>query len=234
MNLNDKNNKANQYEPISMTYPCSMISEQYRKIRSNIELSHIDKNLKTIAITSSMKEEGKTTTVLNLASLYAQSGEKTLIIDLDLRRPRVHRGFNLPNVNGVSDLLTKNEEATEYIKVINENLHVLNAGKKIAYPCELLMSDKLKNIIEDLKQTYDKIIIDTPPIHLVTDANVISSFVDGLIFIIAARTTKIETIKQDLKTLKDNGAYIIGTVLTRVKKRDLDYYKQYYTEYKEA
>jgi capsular exopolysaccharide synthesis family protein len=232
MSWKEKNNRNNKYEPISMIHPGSMISEQYRKIRSNIDLSHIDKKIKTIAITSSMNEEGKTTTVLNLATLYAQSGEKTLIIDLDLRRPRVHRGFSLPNINGVSDLITDDKDPKEYIKVIDDNLHVLNAGKNISFPCELLMSEKLKKLIEHLKQNYDKIFIDTPPVHLVTDASIVSSFVDGLIFVIASRLTKTEAIKQDIKTLNDNGAYIIGTVLTRVKKSDLGYYKQqYYNEY---
>lgn len=221
------------YVPIAMKYPQSNISEQYRKIRSNIELSHIDKNLKTIAVTSTMNEEGKTVTALNLATLYAQGGEKTLVIDLDLRKPKVHRGFKIANVNGISDIITKNLDITECIKEINPHLHILNSGTKLAYPSEFLLSDKVRDLVSKLKKDYDKIIIDTPPVHLVTDASIISNYADGVVFVIASRTTKTEVIKQSLKTLKDNGAYIIGTVLTRVQKNDLDYYRYYY-EYKEA
>lgn len=109
----------------------------------------------------------------------------------------------------------------------------MNSGTKLAYPSEFLLSEKVRNLISKLKKDYDKIIIDTPPVHLVTDASIISNYADGVVFVIASRTTKTEVIKQSLRTLKDNGAYIIGTVLTRIQKNDLDYYRHYY-EYKEA
>lgn len=222
---------SSNYFPISAALPESNITEQYRKIRSNIELSNIDLKVKSIAVTSSMNEEGKTITTLNLATLYAQAGEKTLVIDLDLRKPKVHRGFEIANVNGISDLVVKDLALSECVKVVMPNLHILNAGTKINYPSEFLLSEKLRNTIESLKGQYDKIIIDTPPVHLVTDASIISNFVDGVILIVSSRKTKSEIIKDDIKTLTNNGANILGIVLTRVRKNDFGHSKYYYNYY---
>lgn len=215
------------YIPISQEDPQSIITEQYRKLRTNIELSNFNQEIKVIALTSTLAMEGKTVTSLNLATVYAQSGKKTLLIDMDLRRPKIHRGFKKINQVGLSDMIIHQLKVEEAVQIIDDNLHVLTSGTKLPYPSEFLMSDKLKELIECLKGKYDRIIIDTPPMTAVTDASIISSFVDGVVIVIAARQAKLDIASRMIKDLKDNGANIIGSVMTRVKKKE-HHYAYYY------
>lgn len=216
------------YIPISTKEPHSIITEQYRKLRTNIELSDFNHDMKTIALTSTFAMEGKTITSINLATVYAQSGKKTLLIDMDLRKPKIHRGFKKINQIGLSDMILHNLTVEEAVQVVNDHLHILTSGTKLPYPAEFLMSDKLKELIECLKGKYDKIIIDTPPMTAVTDANIISSLVDGVVIVFAARKAKIDVASRVIKDLKDNGVNIIGSVMTRVKKKEHHYAYYYY------
>jgi len=194
-----KIDQLGSYVPISDKEPHSIITEQYRKLRTNIELSNFNQEIKSIALTSTMAMEGKTVTSINLATVYAQSGMKTLLIDMDLRKPKIH---------------------------------ILTSGTKLPYPAEFLMSDALKSLMKDLKTKYDRIIIDTPPMTAVTDASIISSLVDGMIIVIASREAKTDVASRVIQDLKDNGANIIGSVMTRVQKREHKYMNYYYYNYK--
>jgi len=215
------------YIPISRVEPNSIIAEQYRKLRTNIELSNFNQELKVIGITSTNAMEGKTITAINLASVYAQSKKKTLIIDMDLRKPKIHRGFDLLNSLGLSDIITDELAYEDVIQKVDEHLHVLSSGTKLPYPSEFLTSLKLEALIKQLKQIYDRIIIDTPPMTAVADASIISALCDGMIIVIASRETDISLTKDALKDLRDNGAFIIGTVLTRVSRKDSRYMNYY-------
>lgn len=223
-----KYHQMGSYIPISTKEPHSIITEQYRKLRTNIELSNFNQDLKTIALTSTFAMEGKTITSINLATVYAQSGKKTLLIDMDLRKPKIHRGFRKINQIGLSDMILHNLTIEEAVQEVGDHLHILTSGTKLPYPAEFLMSDKLKDLIANLKQKYDKIIIDTPPMTAVTDANIISSLVDGVVIVFAAREAKIDVATRVIKDLKDNGANIIGSVMTRVKKKEHHYAYYYY------
>jgi capsular exopolysaccharide synthesis family protein len=223
-----KYHQMGSYIPISTKEPHSIITEQYRKLRTNIELSDFNQDMKTIALTSTFAMEGKTVTSINLATVYAQSGKKTLLIDMDLRKPKIHRGFKKINQIGLSDMILHNLTVEEAVQVVDDHLHILTSGTKLPYPAEFLMSDKLKELIECLKGKYDKIIIDTPPMTAVTDANIISSLVDGVVIVFAAREAKIDVASRVIKDLKDNGANIIGSVMTRVKKKEHHYAYYYY------
>jgi len=228
---------ANQTKPDQSTYnivssrePHGVVAEQYRKLRTNIEYSSFNKEIRTICLTSAKAAEGKTVTALNLATVYAQSGKKTLIIDMDLRRSKIHRAFDIPNKVGLSNLVIDEVDRSEAILVADENLHVLPAGKKMPYPAEFLMSDKIKALIESLKETYERIIIDTPPMTAVTDASIVSRLVDGTVVVIGSRRTETAAAEDIIQSLNENGANIIGGVLTRVSKKDhryLDYYYEY-------
>ena len=219
----------NAYKAISYTDPKSIVSEQYRKLRTNIELSNFDQELKVIALTSTLSGEGKTITSINLATVYGQSNKKTLLIDMDLRKPKIHRGFKLSNKQGLSDIITKDIKKEAAITEITPYLDVLTSGSKLPFPAELLMSDQLSALMEDLRNDYDRIIIDTPPMAAVTDANIISTFVDGMILVVASRKTNIDVAKDVLKVLRENDATVIGCVFTRVRKKD-HFYAYYYND----
>jgi capsular exopolysaccharide synthesis family protein len=152
---------------------------------------------------------------------------------MDLRKPKIHRGFGLINEVGLSDIITQKRSFSETIHEINPHLGVLTAGTKLPFPAEFLMSEKLKDLFEELKKVYDRIIVDTPPMTAVTDASIISTFVDGVIIVIASRQTPIDAAKHAIKDLTEHGANIIGSVLTRVQKREshyLNYYSYYYED----
>ena len=221
------------YKAITKLEPRSIVSEQYRKLRTSIDYSTFNKELKVINITSTFPNEGKTITGINLATVYAQSNLKTLLIDMDLRKPKIHRSFGLSNSNGISDYITEGNLVDQYIDKVDENLDVLVSGQKIPFPAELLMSDKLKEMMHYLKTKYDKIIIDCPPMTAVADAMIISNFSDGTVFVIASRKTNSTIAKDSLKQLSESGANILGGVLTRVQKKDTYYgmnYHYYYAE----
>lgn len=219
------------YKAISATDPSSVIAEQYRKIRTNIDLSNIDTPIKTIAITSSMGAEGKSITAINLATVYAQSENKTLIIDLDLRKPKIHRGFDMVNEFGVADVIAHGYPLEKAIRKINDFLYVLPAGVKLPFPSEFLGSMKFKAFIQEVTKDYDRVIIDTPPVNAVADALIIGKQVDGVLFVIASRSTTVDTAQSVLKNLRDNSINLLGAVLTRVHKKDhryLNYYSYAY------
>ncbi|MFW6298849.1 MAG: CpsD/CapB family tyrosine-protein kinase [Bacillota bacterium] len=220
----------NGYHIISANDPLSIVAEQYRKLRTNIEYSTFGKEMKVINFTSTFKGEGKTVTALNLATVYAQSGIKTLLIDMDLRRPKVHRAFNLINENGLTDLISKGKDIHEGIRQVEETLYLLPAGKKIPFSSEFLMSKQVKSAIKSLRSDFDRIIIDCPPIGAVTDATIISEYSDGTIVVLGSRRTKEDLAKETINTLRKNGANIIGSVLTRINKQDQKYGIGYYYE----
>ncbi len=222
-----------KYSVITNEEPHSSVSEQYRKIRTAIDYSSLDKEMKVINLTSTYPGEGKTVTALNIATVYAQTKQKTLVIDMDLRKPKNHRAFNLRNHGGVCEYVKNDHEISDDIVQVDEYLDVLVAGKKVPFPAEVLVSKKINEMMDELRKQYDRIIIDCPPLTAVTDATIISNFCDGTVYVIASRHTNVDAAKECLKTLKDTGANVLGGILTRVQKRDQLYGRQYYYYYGE-
>jgi capsular exopolysaccharide synthesis family protein len=220
-----------QYKVISQKEPHSPVSEQYRKLATNIDFSSFEKELKLINLTSTFPREGKTVTCLNLATVYSQNKKKTLLIDLDLRKPKMHRAFEVPNKGGVSDYITGKLSLEEAVLNVDENLDLLVAGEKLPFPAEALSSTKLKDMLTSLRNDYDRIIIDCPPLTAVADANIISNYCDGTVYVTASRKTNRDVASQCIKELKDNGANILGGVLTMVQKKDHYYGMEYYYYY---
>ena len=215
---------------ISYDDPKSIISEQYRAIRTNIEYSNVDQNTKTILVTSSDKNEGKTTTVSNLAVSFANLNKKVLLIDCDLRNASIHKMFRLNNIYGLTDILAKDRAVDKCIqKTELENLYVLTAGSTPPNPAEILSSEKMKNLIEDLKNIYDYIFIDTPPIGLVTDAGVLSSFIDGVVLVVKSESVEKKYLEETKKKLDAVDARILGAILNSYKSEQKDY--NYYSYY---
>lgn len=224
---------ANDYRMITATEPHSTVSEQYRKLRTSIDYSSLDKDLKVINLTSTFPSEGKTLTALNLAVVYSQTGQKTIVVDLDLRKSKIHRAFKLSNNGGVSDYVMNDHSIEKNIHNVDKNLDVLVAGKKVPFPAEVLGSSKLKEMMKELREKYDRIIIDCPPLTAVADATIISNFSDGTLFVVASRHTHADIAKTVLKQLKESGANILGGIMTKTAKKDAFYGMDYYYYYGE-
>ncbi|MFU8787355.1 MAG: CpsD/CapB family tyrosine-protein kinase, partial [Candidatus Izemoplasmataceae bacterium] len=199
---NYKKQENYNYKIVSSEEPSCAVTEQYRKLRTNIDYSTFNHDLKVINLTSAFPGEGKTISALNLATVYSQSELKTLIIDMDLRKPKIHRAFNISNAVGLSQLVTKNVEKDKAIFKICDYLDVIPAGEKLPFPAEFLLSKKLLALVESLKQDYDKIIIDCPPMTAVADANIISKFSDGTIIVVASRKTASNVVEDIMNSLK--------------------------------
>ncbi len=208
-------NYMNPRKFIAKEHPESLITEAYRKVAANIEFANIDKNIKTIMITSSLQGEGKTTTVCNTASVMTDLNRNILLIDLDLRKPFVHRFFSLSNKEGLTDLLLNKDDYCNYIQNIYPKLDIITAGKIPPNPTEILNSKSIRELLKELSLHYDYIFLDTPPIIMVSDPIIVTTYVDAVILIIASGQTDIETAKKSLNSLKQVNANLIGTVLNK-------------------
>lgn len=221
---------------ITHTDPKSPISEAYRVLRTNIQYSSIDKKLKTIVVTSSRPMEGKTTTVVNLAVTFAQAGLRVLLIDSDLRKPLVHRLFMISNRVGLTNYLAVHDNIEKYIRFTDiPNLEVLPSGTIPPNPSELLSSNAMKQFIRDMSEMYDLILMDAPPVGNVTDAAIISTYVDGTILVANSGHVGIDAIKRSKELLEKVNANIIGVVLNKLNKSaNGNYYYYSYNYYGKA
>ena len=222
----DKSNKNNHVD----------YQEVYRNIRTNIEYSAVGKNVKAINITSSISNEGKSTTALNLAMIYATKYANVLLIDADLRKATQHRYLKLSNSRGLTNALIEYGEtkkiSSKCFQFIEDEsfvgkLSVLTSGVKVPNPSELLSSQIFEDFINELKGLYDFIIIDCPPIMLVSDAIPIGNVVDVTIFVCSSQLTGRKDAKASIEILQKNNVNILGTVLSQVEV-EKDKYNNYY------
>ncbi|MFR3568338.1 MAG: CpsD/CapB family tyrosine-protein kinase [Paraclostridium sordellii] len=213
--------------------PKSPISEAYRTIRTNIEFSNLDKEIKTIVGTSSQQNEGKSTVISNLAVSFAGMEDKRiLVLEGDLRNPTVHRMFNVSNSHGITEILTGQKSFEECVHTTEiKGLHVVTCGKIPPNPSEMLASKKMKSFINSLKDYYDYIFIDAPPIGIITDAGIISTYTDGTILVVAANEVDIDMVKIAKERLEKVNANILGIVLNKFEDGNGSYgYYNYYYE----
>lgn len=216
---------------ITYSSPKDPISEAFRNMRTNITFSDIDEELKVLTVTSVGKGEGKSTIMANYAVALAQSRKKVLLIDCDLRRPRLHRLFEQPNKRGLTNILLRETEAVNTIQSTEvENLFLITSGPIPPNPSEILASKRLGALIQELKQTFDYILIDAPPVGVVTDAAVLSQVTDGYILVAAIDVTNREGLKVALSTLENVNANIIGVVVNNAPANKRSGY-YYYAEY---
>lgn len=207
--------------------PRSKEAESYRTLRTNIQYSCIDKEIKSIVVTSACPKEGKSTVSGNLALSFEQNGKKVIIIDCDLRKPTIHKKFNISNICGLSEVMIGKKTLDNAIQEYKSNLHILTSGKIPPNPAEMINSTTMSNLLGELREKYDIIIVDSAPLEAVTDAQVLSTKVDGTILVIKARESKIELVKEAKSLLNKVGANIIGVVMNEVKKSKKDYYYYY-------
>lgn len=218
---------------ITLSNPKSPVSEAFRTLRTNIQFSSIDKEIKTIIVTSSSPTEGKSTIAVNLAITIAQSDKKVILIDCDLRKPRIHKLFGLNNLEGFTSVLMGEKRFSDVIYKYEglENFNVVSSGPIPPNPAELLGSKKMKEFLDSIKEEYDIIILDTPPVGLVTDSAVLSTIVDSLILVSAVGQTDIEMVKRAKMLLDKVSANIIGVVLNKIPIEGRSYYKYHYYQY---
>lgn len=214
------------------TDPKSPVAESYRVLRTNIQFASVDKPIKVIAVTSSTPGEGKTTTIANLAITFAQSGSRVLIMDADLRKPRVHKVFHVPNDRGMTTVLSRLYSYSECIVgSVVDNLYILTSGPIPPNPSEMLSSNAMKSFLEQVKQDFDIILIDAPPVGVVTDAAIISTIVDGTILVISSGHVEIEAAQRAKELLEKVNANILGVVLNKVNKDNQGGSYSYYYYY---
>lgn len=213
--------------------PKSPVSEAFRTLRTNIQFSSIDKPIRSIVITSSGPGEGKSTVAINTAVAMAQSEKRVLLIDCDLRKPTLHRSFNMSSLKGLTNILVENADYTDVLYKATgiEELDVVGSGPVPPNPAELIGSNKMKAFIEQMKEEYDMVILDAPPIGLVTDSAILSTIVDGTILVCSVGEADINAAKRSKDLLDKVKANILGVVLNKVPVNGGGYYKYHYNQY---
>lgn len=207
--------------------PKSVEAESYRILRTNIMYSSFDKEIKRILVTSSEPGEGKSTTSGNLALAFAQDEKKVILIDCDLRKPSIHKKFRISNNRGLSDVIIDRDKLNKCIQKRTEYLDVLTAGKIPPNPSEMLGSQAMSGLLDELSNIYDVIVLDSPPVLAVTDAQILSTKVDGTVLVVRAEKTKKDTVLAAKGVLDKVNANILGTVLNGGDKNKDNYYYYY-------
>ncbi|HYX29543.1 MAG TPA: polysaccharide biosynthesis tyrosine autokinase, partial [Pyrinomonadaceae bacterium] len=217
----------------------SPIAESYRHLRTSLLLSSAGTAPRTILVTSSQASEGKTTTAINTAFMLAQTGAQVLLIDCDLRRPRLHVHFNISNARGLTNCLSG--EASEIDSVVQNceqlpNLKLLTSGPMPPNPAELLGSEEMRKLLNSLTEKFTHIIVDSPPAISFTDASILATFVDGVILVVHGGRSSRAVVRRAKQQLLDIGAHIFGVVLNnvRIEKTHDYYYGGYYGYYKSS
>jgi succinoglycan biosynthesis transport protein ExoP len=209
----------------------SLISEAYRNLRTSVLLSSgSGRPPKILLVTSSQAGEGKTTTAVNISITLSQTGEKVVLLDCDMRNPRVHRIIGLDNANGISSFLSGNSDLSSMIQQSEiPNLFAVSAGRVPPNPAELLGSSRMKQGLALLDEYFDHIVIDSPPVLSVTDARILGTLVDGVVLVIKGGETPKEAVQRTKRLLQEVHAHVIGTLLNNVDVHSPDYY--YYSKY---
>ncbi|CAN5835453.1 N/A [soil metagenome] len=214
--------------------PTSRVAECCRSLRTNILFSAADRQIKTIVVSSPNPREGKTTSVIYLGTTMAQSGQRVLLIDTDMRRPRLHVSLGVPRQTGLSNLIVGDQDYDAVIRTTDiPNLFVLPCGPLPPNPAELLMSHRFETVLAELAKRFDRIILDSPPLQVVTDAVILSKRTDGVILVVSAGKTLREEARRAAKQIKDVEGQIFGVIVNAIEpdSRSGYYYSYYgYTE----
>lgn len=208
--------------------PKDPVAEQYRTIRTNIQFSGADQDIKSLILTSSGTAEGKSTTASNLAAVYAQQGLKVLLIDADLRKPTVHYTFRLENHTGLTNVLTRQSTLGQAVQETEvRDLYVLTSGPIPPNPSELLASNQMEELLKEMKQQFDMVLFDTPPILAVADAQILANQVDASILVVSSGKTDKEAALKAKELLVHAKSKLLGAVLNNRKADSGNYYYYY-------
>lgn len=214
---------------IAKLEPKSPITEQYRTIRTNIQFASVDKEIKSITVTSTGPAEGKSTTIANLAVVFAQQGKKVLLIDADMRKPTVHYTLQLPNTIGLTNILTKQVSLKDAVRETDvEGLFAVTSGPIPPNPAELLGSASMEQLIAEITDLFDLVLFDTPPLLVVTDAQILADNTDGTILVISSGKTDREQAMKAKSMLNSTKGKLLGAVLNNKKQDKNTHYYYYY------
>lgn len=202
---------------ITLTDPRSPISEAYRTLRTNLSFYSVDNPIRTLVVTSPAPDEGKSTTIANLAVTMAQSGRRTILVDCDLRRPTLHELFEVDNNTGITSMVLNENAPPPLRKTEVENLWLLPSGPKPPNPADLLGSRQIDRVLTQLKEQADIVLLDAPPVVGVTDAAVLGAKTDGVLLIINAGKTRREHAERAKELLERARVRIIGAALTNAQ-----------------
>lgn len=218
---------------ITVTKPNSVVAEQFRTIRTNIQFSMIDKDLKTIIVTSSGPYEGKSTVAANIASVFADQGKKVCLIDADMRKPTVFKTFGLQNTVGLSSLITSRSLTIKDVsqRVEEADLDIITSGPIPPNPSELLNSNRMNEVIKELEKNYDLVLFDMPPVVSVTDAQIMATKTDGVVFVVRRGIAYTDDVKHAKELLDMVHANVLGVVFNGAEKKSDRSYSYYgYTD----
>jgi capsular exopolysaccharide synthesis family protein len=199
---------------VTLTDPRSPAAEAFRTLRTNLMFSGLERPLTTLLVTSPVPEEGKSTTLANLAVTMAQGGRKTILVDCDLRHPRQHEIFGVPGEPGLSNMMLNNLDKPQLVATGVEGLSLLPAGTPPPNPADLLGSRLMETIIAGLKSRADVVLFDAPPVLAVTDAALLASRLDGVLLVVSAGQTRRDDALQAKMLLERIHVHIVGSVLT--------------------
>lgn len=211
---------------ITIIEPDSVAAEAFRILRTNIALKDFEGKLKVINVISSTAQESKSTTILNLAYVFTQLGKRVLIIDLDLRLPSIHKKLRIKNKSGITDVLSKRTSFNDAVIHYTDKMDVLLSGTKNPYASEFIQSRSMRNLIAALRERYDMIFLDCPPVGLVTDGVIASTLCDGTILCVSVGMNDKKDLEKTRDLLKQFEVNILGIVMTKVPVM-----KKYYSKY---
>jgi len=211
--------------------PKSPAAEAYRTLRTNLQFSALDRPLKTLLVTSSGPGEGKTTITANLGGAFAQAGKTVIVVGADMRKPTLHALFGLDNRVGLSNVLTGHVKLENALrKTLQQGLLVLPSGPIPPNPAELLGTQRMRDLVQELTEYADLVIFDAPPVIAVTDAGILAQMVDGTLFVVSLGTTPREVAQAAVEQLQQVGARVLGAVANHLEN-GTGYYYYYYTSY---
>jgi capsular exopolysaccharide synthesis family protein len=228
--LNSEEN-GGQVGPFVSNNPRAPLGEAFRSLRTNLEFADVDRSLKTILVTSPGPGEGKTTIAANLAAAFAQQQKRVILLDCDLRRPRIHKAFGLSNDKGLSNVFLGQAELQDVVHIYDRSLAVITAGTLPSNPAELLGSERMSQFLNTVNEMSDVVVIDSPP-SIVSDAAVLSSKVDGVVMVICPSRTRADEALAQMEQLKRTGARIVGVVFNRIPRKQAGYYGRYRYKYR--
>ena len=201
---------------VTICDPTGVAAEAYRMLRTNLFYSFVDAPPKIIALTSAAPREGKSATVANLGVTLAQAGKKTLIMDCDLRKPKMHHYFGTRNTVGFATVLRGERRLEEVWHEPLPGLKLITAGPPPLNPAELLGSQRFAEFVDQARQEFDYVLMDTPPVTLVSDSAIVATRADGVLVVLDAQGTRKVALRQALRHLEGVGARVIGTVMNNV------------------
>lgn len=211
---------------ISVLHNKSVVAEQYRTIRTNIEFSSVQTSLRSILVTSSVPGEGKSFSAANLAAVFAQQQEKkVLLVDADLRKPTINQTFQVDNVTGLTNVLVGNASLSETVqKTPIDNLYVLTSGSTPPNPAELLSSKAMGDLISEIYEQFSLVIFDSPPLLAVADAQILANQTDGSVLVVLSGKTKTDTVLKAKDALEQSNAKLLGALLNKKKMKKSEHY----------